>query len=575
MNIRVRSRSASGSWFLLLFALPFAGVGVFMAGLTVRTLAEAYQMSHWPETPARLLEARLEDHHGDDSTTWKATARYTYDVADQTYEGTRVGLHSGSDNIGRWQRTTGELLERKLRAGEPVACRYNPANPAESILFPQLRPSMLWFHALFAIVFGGVGIGLFVGTLYARRQKRQEQALTAEFPDQPWRTRPEWASGVIRAGGRSLPYIVLGFAFFWNAVTWTVLSGLMSQLRQQGPAALFMLLFPLVGVGLLVWAVHALLSARRYGGAELTLAHNPGVLGGRFAGAVRLPNAARGADRYTVTLRCLEVDRRGEHTSERVRWEDEQVLRSDALPLQDEGAIVPVLFGLPLDLPASLTPCPGGAVVWRLNVQAKQPGIDLNVNFDVPVFRTPDSRADFQLDRTPLKAYLLDQPVAERMQAEGVQVDEASGECVCDFPAGRFKGNAVALTLVSLLFAGISAILWQSSAPRFMAAIFSVMTVGIIGAALDGWFGSARVEADAHSLRWSKRGILGTRSGEIPAAEVKDVAAEMWAVVNNRQVYRLRIYTTAGRRLTLGRSLDSKSAGDLLAADLKRVLGKK
>lgn len=109
-------------------------------------------MSHWPETPARLLEARLEEHDGDDSTTWKATARYTYEVAGQAYEGTRVGLHSGSDNIGRWQRTTGDLLERKLQAGEPVACRYNPANPAESILFPRVRASMLWFHALFAIV---------------------------------------------------------------------------------------------------------------------------------------------------------------------------------------------------------------------------------------------------------------------------------------------------------------------------------------------------------------------------------------------------------------------------------------
>lgn len=142
------------------------------------------------------------------------------------------------------------------------------------------------------------------------------------------------------------------------------------------------------------------------------------------------------------------------------------------------------------------------------------------------------------------------------------------------FPGRALQGDAIALTLVALLFAGISATLWQSSAPRFMAAIFSAMTVGVIGAALDGWFGSARVEADAHGLRWSKRGILGTRSGEIPAADVRDAASELWAVVNNRQVYRLRVYTTAGRRLTLGRSLDSKSAGDLLAADLKRVLGK-
>lgn len=50
---------------------------------------------------------------------------------------------------------------------------------------------------------------------------------------------------------------------------------------------------------------------------------------------------------------------------------------------------MPVLFGLPLDLPASLTPCPGGAVVWRLNVRAKQPGIDRPLLSHVPVSALP------------------------------------------------------------------------------------------------------------------------------------------------------------------------------------------
>lgn len=377
-----------------------------MAGLTIRTLAEAHRMSAWPETTAELLDARVEDHRGDDSTTWKAVARYTYTVGGQSYEGTRVGLHGGSDNIGNWQRETGALLQRKLAAREPVACRYDPADPSQSILFPQVRPSMLWFNLLFALVFGGAGFGMLFGSLHARRRQRLAGLRLAEAPDKPWLARDDWASGVIRAGTRGAAWVITFFALFWNAVSWTVVSSLWSQARQSGPGIWFSLLFPLVGLFLLAWAVRLWIAVRRYGGAELTLASTPGVLGGRLAGAVRLPNAAEGAETYRLTLRCIEVDRRGKHATERVLWEEEQVLLAEALPARDEGAIVPVLFAPPHDMPASQTPCAGGDVVWRLKAQAQRPGLDMDLDFEVPVFRTAESRPDFQLDRSPIRAYL-------------------------------------------------------------------------------------------------------------------------------------------------------------------------
>jgi hypothetical protein len=574
MKVRLQSsRAGMGSWFLILFALPFAGVGVFMSGLTVRTLAEAHRMSTWPETPARILDSRLEDHQGDDSTTWKATARYEYFVGGQRYEGTRVGLHGGSDNIGSWQRDTADLLQRRREAGEPLPCRYDPADPAVSILFPQVRGSMLWFNAMFALVFGGAGFGLLIGSVRARRQQRLAEARLAEAPDEPWRARADWASGVIRSGNRMAALVITGFALFWNAISWTVVPGLWSQIRREGPGIWFGLLFPAIGLLLLGWAIRLWLVVRRYGGAELTLAGTPGVLGGRLAGAIRLPRAAEGAESYRLTLRCIEVDRRGEHTSERVRWEEEQVLRADALPARDEGIIVPVLFGPPHDLPASQAPCPGGQVVWRLKAQAQRPGLDLDLDFEVPVFRTAESRPDFQLDRAPLKAYLAPQATSQRMREEGVRVEEEADRHVYEFPPAQAKGTAVMVTVVAAAFCGISSFLWQQpGVPRFMAVLFSCFAVLVVLGALDAWFGRARVEADADGLRWRQFGLTGRRRGELAAAEVRDIAAELWGTSNNQSLYNLRVYTTAGRRFTIGRTLRSKAAADLLAADLKKAL---
>lgn len=562
-----------GSWFLVLFSLPFAGVGVFMAGLTFRTVAEARRMSAWPETPARILESRLEEQQGDDSTTWKATARYEYFVGERRYEGSRVGLHGGSDNIGSWQQDTADLLQRRREAGEPVPCRYDPADPAVAILFPQLRASMLWFNAMFALVFGGAGLGLLFGSLHARRRQRLAEARLAEAPEEPWRAREDWASGVIRSGSRMAAMVITGFALFWNAISWTVVPGLWSQLRREGPGVWFGLLFPAIGLALLAWAVRMWLVVRRYGGAELTLATTPGVLGGRLAGAIRLPQAAEGAESYRLTLRCVEVDRRGEHTSERVRWEEEQVLRADALPARDEGIILPVLFGPPYDLPASQAPCPGGQVVWRLKAQAQRPGLDLDLAFEVPVFRTPDSRPDFQLDRSPLKAFAAPQAAAARIREEGVRVEESADGCVYEFPPAQAKGTAVIVTVVAAAFCGISTFLWQQpGAPRFMAVLFSVFAVLVVLGALDAWFGRARVEADAGGLRWRQFGLTGRRRGELAAAEVRDLAAELWGTSNNQSMYALRVYTASGRRITIGRTLRSKAAADLLVADLKKAM---
>lgn len=388
--------------FMLLFALPFLGVGLFMGGLTLRTVQRAQAVSHWMEAPATVLETDLQEHHGDDSTTYRVTARFRYEVNGQAYESTRVGLQGGSDNIGSWQQDRYRELVQVLQVPDAVRCRVNPADPAEAVLFPQARAPLLFLYGAFSFIFGGVGLGVGVAAVRAWRSA----ARAAAAPEtEPWRQRDDWAQGVIRSSSRAEAWVLTAMAVFWNVISWSFVVAAGRDFFRSGVVALFLLLFPAIGVALAVWAVRQQIAAARYGRAVFQMAAVPGVLGGRLAGVIRLPGSDRPEGGFVVTVQCQRTVRQGKGSTTVTDWQAERALDPGKLPLVDEGQALPVLFALPYDRPASGEWTGGGPARWRLQVKGAQPGVDVDVSFEIPVFRTADSRPDFALDDRPVAAF--------------------------------------------------------------------------------------------------------------------------------------------------------------------------
>jgi hypothetical protein len=112
------------------------------------------------------------------------------------------------------------------------------------------------FFGLFALTFGGVGIGGIAAAVAGRRTLQTQEALQASHPESPWLWRADWASGHITDSSRSTMIGAWLFAALWNLIGWP--AGFLSAraaLNEGKPAALLGLLFPLVGVGLVVWAI--------------------------------------------------------------------------------------------------------------------------------------------------------------------------------------------------------------------------------------------------------------------------------------------------------------------------------
>lgn len=398
----VNLRNRASPVFFLLFALPFLGVGLFMGGLTLRTVQRAQAVSRWMEVPATVLETDLQEQRGDDSTTYRVTARYRYVVDGQAYESTQVSLHGGGDNIGTWQQDRYRELVQVLQAPDAVRCRVNPADPAEAILFPAVRAPLLFLYGAFGFIFGGVGLGLLVAAV---RTWRNAVRRAAAPETAPWMERDDWARGVIRSSSRAEAWALTAMAVFWNVISWSFVVAAGRDFFRQGLVAVFLLVFPAIGVALAVWAVRQQMAAARYGRAVFQMASVPGVLGGRLAGVIRLPGSDRPEGGFVVSVQCQRTVRQGKSSTTVTDWQAERVLDPGKLPLADEGQALPVLFALPYDRPASGEWTGGGPARWRLQVKGAQPGVDVDVSFEIPVFRTADSRPDFVLDDRAVAAY--------------------------------------------------------------------------------------------------------------------------------------------------------------------------
>ena len=207
-----RTGNRLGAGCLALFALPFAAVGVGALAWGTLTLLDWRAASGWVEVPAELVSVALEEHHGDDSTTYQTTATYRYEYAGRTYNNNRVAIDSGSDNIGDFQQQLYYELRAAHERGATVTAYVDPAKPANAVLNRELRFGMLALKGVFAFVFGGVGFGLLFGARYGAKRLAAQNALREQFPDEPWRWRPEWANGRIASSARGAAYVAIGFA---------------------------------------------------------------------------------------------------------------------------------------------------------------------------------------------------------------------------------------------------------------------------------------------------------------------------------------------------------------------------
>ncbi len=371
-----------------LFALPFFGVGVWMAWSIGNIFHDSLRMQSWQPVAASLTSAGYTTSRGEDSDTWEAYAEYSYRFDGQAWVGYRVAIDSGSDNIGDYHRDMGNRLSGAMARGETITVWVNPADYRESIIDRDIRWAIVGFKSVFVLLFGGVGLGLLIAVWRAPKEK---DSSLPHYKDAPWLLNDKWQTESIRSSSKASMWSAWLFAAVWNLISaFLPFMVYREVVNKENYVALAGLLFPLVGIGLLVWAIRRTLEWRRFGPTPVSLDPFPGSIGGHVGGTIetRLPYDA--SNRFFLTLTNIHsyMSGSGDDRSRRENalWQREVVAHTESGP---QGTRIVFRIDVPEGQRESDAEQQGDDYnLWRLNLRAELPGTDLDRDFEIPVYST-------------------------------------------------------------------------------------------------------------------------------------------------------------------------------------------
>ena len=499
-----------GKIFATLFALPFAGVGVWMLWSIGSTIHDAWRMSDWVQVEATLTSGGYETHSGDDSDTHEAYAEYYYTYQGRRFTADRVGLSSGADNIGSYQEEIGRNLRAAHARGEAILVYVNPGNPTEAVIDRGIRWGLLGFKSIFLIVFGGVGFGIIIAVWRAAPDKNKEDLV---YTDKPWLLNDDWQTNTIRSTSKASMWGAWVFAIFWNAISSiTPFIAYEEIVEKQNYIALIALVFPLVGIGLLVWAIRRTLEWRRFGPAPIMMDPFPGSIGGHVGGTIDVnlpfdPNA-----RFRLTLTNIHSYESG---SGKNRSQKEKALWQDAIVAHAEPGIQNTRLTFRFDVPEGQSPSDtekdDSYHLWRLNLAADLPGTDIDRDYEIPVYPTGQ------------ESRLLSGYAIERARSEQSKLDEASVREAINlehtpqgkrlfFPMGRHLGGGLMGFLIGAVFAGVGWFLVFKEGQTIFGSIFGGVGALVAIACFYMIFNSLEVRQVPNGIRTVRR-LLGIPIG--------------------------------------------------------------
>jgi hypothetical protein len=432
--------------------------------------------------------------------------------------------------------------------------------------------------AMFALLSGGFAAVLLVSHRGAREKERRK----AEHPGQPWMWRAEWATGRIPANCRHSRFLAWGFAAFWNAISFPVafLAIRDAVLRDGDRFVLFVLLFPIVGIGLIFWAVKQTLHHRKFGVPDLKLLKTPGTIGGSLAGVIVNQARLRPLDGIVVKLVCVHriTTRSGKNssTTEHTLWETEKKLRNDAI---DSSAGIPVYFEIPDTCGESRFEDPNDCVIWRVEARSREVGIDYFAQFDVPVFKTAESTGDIPSTplprKNPLETFIIKSDPGELAAASKVRLTETPlGGTEFHTPAGRHARFALVPAFLALLaWAGLGAAIVMKADffLHFVAAAFglviSAITLDIAGRSTRLRFEHGNVEVERRWLGVGRKRVF--HATDIAAFLIRNTMQ-----TGDKTFYNVEMLTHRGQVMAVAHYLGNRQQAEWLLEEMNCCLKK-
>ncbi len=425
-----------------------------------------------------------------------------------------------------------------------------------------------------AVVCGGL-IALIFG-ITAKKQALRAEDLKPQDEEKPWLKREDWAKGRIASSSRKAVLVLWIFVVFWCAASALIsLAVVPPELHRGDRAALIALIFPVIGIAMLIYAIKTTMAWRRFGQAIFEMAALPGALGGTLEGEIQVNARLRSEHGLHLRLSCVRRTTTGSgksrSTSEKILWQDDKWLRPDLPQTGSNATGIPVYFRLPDDPPES-TPGTGDGIHWQLEALAKVRGPNFQARFEVPVFKLSETPVPSD-DPTTQYQMTLDE-IRQQIHSR-IQVNDSPGngrEFI--FPAARNPGFASGTTAFLLIWTGAIVFLIWKHAPPIFALVFGAIDLLMGLFTFDLWFRRSRVVVTPAQMQIETSWLGFKKLRTLEASAVAGITADVGATAGHSAYYDLKVRTRDGRDITVANGLGVKPEAEWLVqqmiAGLKR-----
>jgi len=429
-----------------------------------------------------------------------------------------------------------------------------------------------------ALVFGGFGAGIFALMTATSRKQAREEALRSAHPGKPWMWRDDWASGRIRSTGKSAAWFLWGFTALWNLISTPLLFSLPEEiLEKENYAALIGLLFPLVGIGLIVAAVRKTIQYYKYGECLFIMDHVPGILGGDVRGSILLPQGVQGADTLTLRLSCIHkvTQRSGKSssTTEDVLWQTEQQGVRLGPSYEQGSQRVPVKMSIPYDSKPTERISENSSIDWKLEANAAVPGVDFATSFEIPVFKTQDSSPGITEEQLRSEVVAAGAPVITSVDATGVTIVPSTLGGTEFIIKPHYRSSDILPGVgVALFLGGIVALLVYAGAPFIFPFVFGLFALLFILIMIFMSFGESRivVEEGHVSVRNTLFGIMTGR--RIPCARITKIGVKASPQAGRRGYFSITFTEEGEKTISPFQFLREQRHADWLAEEVRKAM---
>jgi hypothetical protein len=391
--------------------------------------------------------------------------------------------------------------------------------------------------------------------------------------EKPWLARADWAAGKIKSSADAAlkPYFMMALVCCGMGALF-IFFVIPKELHKGNYHTLPILILSAMGVFFLLYTLQQRRGLRRYGETSFVMTSVPGAPGGALEGSIQTGAPLRPEQGLRLRLSCIRRVTCGKNNREDILWQDERILKNDAVSAQSGHAVIPVYFQLPASQPECFE---HGfeAIIWRLEAKAKVSGPDFNAVFDVPVFNVASAAAAQAAE--PDTTAALQMPIEEvrRDEHSKIQIRNAPGGREFFFPAARNLGVAFVLTVFMLFWSVVVCFLFHVKAPWLFRVVFGLADVFLVHGCLNLWFKQSRVTFYSRGVRVAKHWLIFGRTRSFDTSNVARFDSKVGFTAGQQLYYDIELITRTEKKITVGTGIASKPEADWLAREMNGALG--